>query len=179
MPYPDEIRLTVPWLDDKVPVVFRIKGPLIPSISPEFYSATGRGGPLTWYQSRCLGFNPPRAHIFRCTNYSTLTSEKSIRWGSTEYAHGSSVRPQLACNRRNVGLRIKTSSPLLYHLGFIVRLVEGPSNCTQSFESARLHIIIWPEQDSNGLGKRVTKKCLDIAIGTKNLVRKDLIFNQI
>jgi hypothetical protein len=157
MHYPDEIRLTVAWLDDKVHAALRIKGSFTPSISPEFDSATGRGGPPTWYQNRCLGFNPPRPHIFCCVNYSILTSEKSIRWGSTEYAHGSSVRPRLTHNRRNVGLRIKTSSPLLYHLSFIIRLVEGSSNCTQSFNSARLHIIIWPEQDSNGLGKRVTK----------------------
>jgi hypothetical protein len=45
-------------------VGLRIKGQLTPSISPGFYSRTGRGGPPTWYQSRGPGFNSTQPHIF-------------------------------------------------------------------------------------------------------------------
>jgi hypothetical protein len=57
-----------------------IRGSLVPSILPEFYSRTDRGGssnlvpePRSWVQSPST--------IFRCAN-STPTSEKSIWWGS-------------------------------------------------------------------------------------------------
>jgi hypothetical protein len=54
---------------------------------------------------------------FCCAN-STLTSKKSIRWGSAEYAHGPSARSRLTCGRGNVGVRIKDTLTSSISLGF-------------------------------------------------------------
>jgi hypothetical protein len=49
----------------------------------------------------------PLGHAFFAALNSTLTSEKFIRWGFAEYAHGLNVRPWLVRRRRNIGLSIK------------------------------------------------------------------------
>jgi hypothetical protein len=52
---------------------------LAPSLSPEFYSWTSRGGPPSWYLSQEVSSSSP-GHIYSVArNYSYL--QKSIQWG--------------------------------------------------------------------------------------------------